>query len=1048
MKIFRLLVFLLLVYSAQAQRNITAYEYWLDGDHPNKSSVNVTPTPEFILAEELDVTSATSGFHLFNIRFSDDDGNWSGVISQLFFKMGNSGGEEYEISEYEFWVDDYQNRKSGTLEPGGEVLLDDLIDVSELPNGFHTFYIRFKDAGNIWSSAIKSVFFKMGNTENEANLVTSYRYWFDNDYQNIVNVDLPEPVEQAEVNLLLEIPSENVDAFNIQFLDVANLWSSVYTRLFVPEANFEVFNVLNTFTFMNKTIFGASYEWNFGDGSPIDSSKNPSHHYKIPGVYNVTLTAFNKLGQDDTVHIIEVRGLRSVVSNSAGNTGDASILVYGGGFDKNAKVWLDGPEKIDADTSYIERLDAVFAKFDLRGKPVGVYDVYVQFPGDTVMSLKSSFTITQGTEPKPYVDIVGRNRILFKRWQSYQMNIGNTGNVDASGVTLFFIVSNADQLELEFVNLDIAMSPDTSMNSLRYLLDSIPLSYHLDTLNGKPFDGNLYIFYIPSIPANSSNSLELRVKTNQTFQMYAWMNEPYFQSPFDDAVAECISDVMKWYVAEKGLDIALKWIPGAGCLKNIGKEAYGTMSRVIERKIGKDENGERYKNWKDWAWGWGNWAVDLTAIGVKCAMDVFPPTQYVKAAVETAIELNKIKKDIIKLKGADEKCKKKFAHLSKKGQQIDAVSSFDPNEMVGPSGYTDKVYTKNDGRYNYVVYFENKSTATAPAQEVIVLDTLDKTKFDFSSFSFGSFGFSGKSYTPLTGLKQLTLNIDSILQADAIVRMNAKFDTATGIISWQFITLDRKTGDYPEDPDVGFLPPNKTSPQGEGFVSFNILLLQSLNNNDSIKNQANIYFDMNDPILTNNYLNSLDLQKPESQITGIYYTEEPNYYRMAIQGIDKESGISHYLIYASEDNGEYLPISSTNQTYLFFHAEAGKVYKFYSVAVDSVGNIEDPPLDYDVSTLNVSVNDNISVLPLDLKIFPNPASDDVNFAFCITDASMISLRIFNSYGTEIYSPADRQLFSAGTHFLSFNSQLLPAGIYIAQLQSAEKLINRRFVIVR
>ena len=33
-----------------------------------------------------------------------------------------------------------------------------------------------------------------------------------------------------------------------------------------------------------------SWEWDFGDGNPINTDENPTHTYTTPGIYTVTLT--------------------------------------------------------------------------------------------------------------------------------------------------------------------------------------------------------------------------------------------------------------------------------------------------------------------------------------------------------------------------------------------------------------------------------------------------------------------------------------------------------------------------------------------------------------------------------------------------------------------------------------------------------------------------------------------------------------------------------------------------------------------------------------
>jgi len=47
MKIVRFLIFLLFVYSSQAQRKIIAFEFWFDANYQNKITKNITPSEEF-----------------------------------------------------------------------------------------------------------------------------------------------------------------------------------------------------------------------------------------------------------------------------------------------------------------------------------------------------------------------------------------------------------------------------------------------------------------------------------------------------------------------------------------------------------------------------------------------------------------------------------------------------------------------------------------------------------------------------------------------------------------------------------------------------------------------------------------------------------------------------------------------------------------------------------------------------------------------------------------------------------------------------------------
>ena len=67
-----------------------------------------------------------------------------------------------------------------------------------------------------------------------------------------------------------------------------------------PQADFECKpakpNAGDAVTFVNKSLHGATYSWNFGDGG-TSSEVTPAYTYKKPGRYNVTLTAVTADGR-------------------------------------------------------------------------------------------------------------------------------------------------------------------------------------------------------------------------------------------------------------------------------------------------------------------------------------------------------------------------------------------------------------------------------------------------------------------------------------------------------------------------------------------------------------------------------------------------------------------------------------------------------------------------------------------------------------------------------------------------------------------------------
>lgn len=83
--------------------------------------------------------------------------------------------------------------------------------------------------------------------------------------------------------------------------------------------------------FTNGTKFGNSYQWNFGDGTPISTLENPEHSYTVVGTYNVTLTATNEKGDS----VLVKNGLVKVNTKPALPPGE---MLYGGNME-NGNFW-------------------------------------------------------------------------------------------------------------------------------------------------------------------------------------------------------------------------------------------------------------------------------------------------------------------------------------------------------------------------------------------------------------------------------------------------------------------------------------------------------------------------------------------------------------------------------------------------------------------------------------------------------------------------------------------------------------------------------------
>jgi VCBS repeat protein len=283
----------------------------------------------------------------------------------------------------------------------------------------------------------------------------------------------------------------------------------------------------------------------------------------------------------------------------------------------------------------------------------------------------------------------------------------------------------------------------------------------------------------------------------------------------------------------------------------------------------------------------------------------------------------------------------------------------DPNAKVGPAGVGVRAALVSHAPLHYTVYFENAETETFSASEVSVEDRLDPLKVDFSTFRFGRITFGDRVVTPVPGLSPYQTEVDLRPAQNLKVRIIAKLDEVTGRLTFRFQSLDPVTGLDPADQTLGFLPPNVHPPQGEGSVSFALMPRADLLFDTEIRNRASIVFDTNDPIPTNEWLNTIDVTKPSSSVialTAVPGQETRIVARWSGDDGPLGSGIGTYSIYVSDNGAPYALWVETSAQQDTFPGQDGHTYGFYSIARDLVGFEEDPrsPLVADATITVVS----------------------------------------------------------------------------------------------
>ena len=181
--------------------------------------------------------------------------------------------------------------------------------------------------------------------------------------------------------------------------------------------------------------------------------------------------------------------------------------------------------------------------------------------------------------------------------------------------------------------------------------------------------------------------------------------------------------------------------------------------------------------------------------------------------------------------------KKKKKNQNEDNWKTRFVNAFDPNEIVGPEGVTDMRFVEQESNMPYIIYFENKSTATAPAVAVKINNPLD-TAFRLQTFKLTEIGF-GDTVLYFDGEN----NIDKVFELGPKYNFQklhvvAGLDLVNNRAIWRLTTIDPVTGNPINDPFGGFLPPNDSTGIGEGYVKYEVVLRPDLDPGLEVNNQG------------------------------------------------------------------------------------------------------------------------------------------------------------------------------------------------------------------
>lgn len=583
----------------------------------------------------------------------------------------------------------------------------------------------------------------------------------------------------------------------------------------------------------------------------------------------------------------------SILPSSGGNAGSVTLGIRGTGFQQGASVTLLGPQTIHSSlTSIGQNGSTAVATFELTGAPVGAYDVTITNPDNTEFTRPKGFKVTNGGSSRISIGLVGRSKIRVNTPTPFFVNVSNAGEEDAY-LVLAWLFFPPDVTVIR--NFDPIVPPQPAGTTF----GAVPDSFQVDTAT------SVIPLLIPLLPAKATFAFPFLVSSPNLTQFDL---EAFVNAPFSTSITNVLGGVGPSSVQE----VSLGGPEGSGgscsvddwlnvlrdCLNGLLGSPQSCTNVTLQGGFVND-----YFSLPSQYLGWmlggaqgpapqpamlGNQAVknllDAMAkclqdfslnsflnaqklaecLGKKALKNIFPPKKppTCKSSGPSAALLEELTdfeeeptiQNLLPLE-AGPTCDDPTTPNDCSSPQ--PVGAIDPNDKTGPGGAGKGHWVVAGNPLTYTVQYENKPSATAPAQEVVITDQLDPAKMDLSTFRLGPMGFGKTLVTPPPGQKNFSTTLDLRPGQDLLVQVQGSIDLNTAVAKWTFRSLDPATGLPPADPEAGFLPPNTHPPDGEGAVVFSINPKRGVQNGTKVTNMASIVFDTNAPIDTPTWKNTL-----------------------------------------------------------------------------------------------------------------------------------------------------------------------------------------------
>lgn len=727
---------------------------------------------------------------------------------------------------------------------------------------------------------------------------------------------------------------------------------------------------------------------------------------------------FNQINQEDQFYVSSfsfpkdffAAGFSDIIPNKGGNVGDVTVNIYGAGFDQHVKIILratgmDDIVGFDSLTSVLNG-QQIKTTFNLRGQVPGVRDVWIVRNGDSTV-LAGAFEIVADGKAEPWADVLTPSAIRFVNFQNggehkIYITYGNTGNIDAEGVPIWFAADTA--LEVVDFDFDWIPLPDSAIDPN----DSVYYAVMVDSITDIKFPANVYCIVIPRVPAGFQGQLGLTIKPKRigNLRVDAWATAPLYGSPLKYYMPECMDALLGKLIG---------FVPGGDCV-------YNAMDALLSPMFDAAYDTDNFAS-ASWA---SNYVFTLGKALVSCGILV-TGGGLVLDMLSDLLRIKDVVDDINAILACLEMRPKPTPNV------LPVLNSTDPNQKSGPGGVGTAHWVNHNEPMSYLIEFENVDTATAPAVQVVILDTLDVNVYNLNTLNLNFFTIADSQFSVPYGRKIWTAFADLRPGINTLVRMDASLNG--NVLKWEFVSLDPVTLEPQLGVTDGFLPPNVNDPEGTGSVGFTIQRWDNLPTNTTVSNRAAIVFDSNPALITNSWSNTIDNDLPVSAVNALSDTMPTVQIPISWTSSDVGSGVRYVDIYASKNSDPYEPIAYSVgiEDTLMFTVESGNGYRFYSIATDSVWNEEAKPFSPDAETF-IPLMVGVSEASVDISsvVYPNPNSGTCILEMEIPSSSDLQLEVVDMRGNIVLRRQEQ--LTAGKNHLELNLQQA-SGIYLLRIRT-------------